>query len=85
MEGSLWFGFCINRDSEQPKHYRPMKPSEKIAILFDKFPRDKQEEILEFLMYLLEKENQEAEADISRIRPFRNPDSGSHVFRYFNA
>ena len=61
-----------------------MKPSEKIAILFDKFSREKQEEILDFLLYLLEKE-QEQESTSSPVRPLRKVDSATQVFRYFNA
>lgn len=61
-----------------------MKPSEKIAILFDKFPREKQEEILDFLMYLLEKEIQQ-EHEGFPIPSIRQSDQTSRFFRQYNA
>ncbi len=61
-----------------------MKPSEKIAILFDKFPREKQEEILDFLMYLLEKEARYDYEDLS-IPPLRNAEQMRGIFRRYNA
>lgn len=61
-----------------------MKPSEKIAILFDKFPREKQEEILDFLMYLLEKEARHEYEDLS-IPPIRNIEQMTGFFRRYNA
>jgi hypothetical protein len=61
-----------------------MKPSEKIAILFDKFSYEKQVEILDFLFYLLEKEMQQGNENFP-ITPLRNPDPMDGFFRQYNA
>lgn len=61
-----------------------MKPSEKIAILFDKFSREKQIEILDFLFYLLEKEMQHGNENFP-ITPLRNSDPMDGFFRQYNA